>query len=211
MALSDFCAEYGITQKFPEIAGTYTGGLVICADAQCIWRDLWFFGCEDNSGLGRVHKEGWHFMTVNKMVEVFPGKIEHAYSNQPNCLQRFVAARRDEYGHEFGGPKHTHSLSQGCDHVWPFGGHGTSGLGAALVGFALGYSRIVLCGMPLDDGPHNGEPPWRRTGFASSEAAGSVGYDRNVHWHRAKLAFEGKVRSMSGRTKKWLGDALEWV
>lgn len=35
--------------------------------------------------------------------------------------------------------------------------------------------------------------------------------DRNIHWWNAKeMAFEGKVRSMSGRTKTWLGDAIEW-
>ena len=113
---------------------------------------------------------------------------------------------------EFDAPMHRHSISAGCEHIWPFGGHGTSGLGACLVAIGLGYSRIVLCGMPLDDGPHNGEPHWRRTAFASSEAAGSVGADRNVHWWKAnQTAFEGKVKSMSGRTKKWLGDAMEWA
>jgi hypothetical protein len=184
---------------------------VICADAECVWDDLERFGCRSDQGLGRVDKNGWHFMTVNKVVEVFPGNIEHCYSNSPSCLKRFVAARRDEYA-EFHQPRHLHAISPGVEHVWNFGGHGTSGLGAALVAVALGYHRIVLCGMPLDDGPHNGEPPWRRTGFASSEAAGGVRTDRNVHWQKAKeLAFDGMVRSMSGRTKTWLGDAMQWA
>lgn len=213
MAIKEFLAEYGASERdFPKIAGTYGGYLVICGDAIGIWNDLEMFGCRDSTGCGKVSKTGWHFMTVNKMVEVFPGNIEHCYSNSPSCLRRFVAARRDEYAIEFDGPRHTHSLSQGCDHVWPFGGHGTSGLGAALVAVALGYQRIVLCGMPLDDGPHNGEPPWRKTAFASSEAAGGVRTGRNGHWWTAKqTAFEGKVRSMSGRTRDWLGDALEWA
>ena len=209
--MKEFLQEYGHFERdFPKIAGTYSGNVVICADASCIWDDLEKFGCRDDSGQGRVYKHGWDFMTVNKMVEVFPGIVEHAYSNSPSCLRRFIAARRDEY--EFGPPKHAHSIQKGCGHVWPFGGHGTSGLGAALVAVALGYSRIVLCGMPLDDGHHNGEPPWRRTAFASSEAAGGVRTDRNVYWWKAReLAFQGKVRSMSGRTRTWLGDAMEWA
>lgn len=207
-----FLSEYGISERgFPKIAGTYSGNVVICADAACIWDDLERFGCRDNRDQGRVYKQGWDFMTVNKVVEVFPGWIEHCYSNSPSCLRRFISARRDEYASEFGGPKHPHSIQGGVENLWPFGGHGTSGLGAALVAVALGYRRVVLCGLPLDDGPHNGEPHWRRTAFASSEAAGGMRTDRNIHWWNAKeMAFEGKVRSMSGRTKTWLGDAIEW-
>lgn len=213
MALRDFLREFGSSERdLPKIAGSYSGNIVICADAHCIWDDLERFGCRDDSGQGGVAKPGWDFMTVNKMVEVFPGRIEHCYSNSPSCLKRFIAARRDEYASEFGPPKHPHSIGMGCEHVWPYGGHGTSGLGAVLVAIGLGYSRIVLCGMPLDDGPHNGQPHWRRTAFASSEAAGSVGADRNIYWWKAgQIAFDRKVRSMSGRTKKWLGDAIEWA
>lgn len=209
MAFSDFLREYGHFERdFPKIANSYSGNIVVCADSACIWDDLERFGCQSGNG---VAKPGWDFMTVNKMVEVLPANIEHCYSNSPSCLKRFMAARRDEYALEFKAPTHAHSINPGFGHAWPFGGHGTSGLGAVLVAIGLGYSRIVLCGMPLDDGPHNGEPPWRTTAFASSEAAGSVTSDRNVYWHKAnQLAFEGRVRSMSGRTKKWLGDAIEW-
>lgn len=184
---------------------------MVCGDGACIWDDLERFGCKSTINRGRVLKPGWQFMTVNKMVETFAGDIEHAYSNEPSFLKTCISARRQEYALEFEGPKHVHSISTGSQWVWPFAGHGTSGLGACLVAVALGYDRIALCGVPLDDGPHNGEPPWRTTAFASSEAAGAVGSDRNSHWHRAKIAFEGKVKSMSGRTKKWLGDAIEWA
>ena len=213
MALRDYLREYGgFERDLPRIAGWYSGNLVICADAACLWDDLERFGARSDYGSGRIDKEDWHFMTVNKVVEVFPGNIEHCYSNSPSCLQRFVAARRDEYRIEFQTPRHLHAIQPGVENVWKFGGHGTSGLGAVLVAVALGYSRIVLAGMPLDDGPHNGEPHWRRTAFASSEAAGGVRTDRNVYWQKAKeLAFDGKVRSLSGRTMKWLGDAMQWV
>ncbi len=207
MSLQEFLGQYGTRMEFPSIAGTYKGkGVVVCGDAACVCDDLQRFGCAERQGRGKVWKSGWHFMTVNKMCETFPGDIEHAFSNEPHTLLRFIAARRVEYAREFNMPQETHSISKGCKWTWPWGGHGTSGLGAVLTALALGYDQVVLAGMPLDDGPHNGEPPWRRTGFASSEAAGPVGGGMDSHWKTAKdLAFGDKVKSMSGRTRDWLG------
>jgi hypothetical protein len=214
MGLREYLSEYGTPYRLPEIAGTYGEfkGVVVCGDGHCIWDDLERFGCRSDRKRGGVAKEGWHFLTVNKMVEVFPGDVEHSYSNSASCLQRFLAARRDEYAIEFQKPKHSHSLNAPCDWIWPLGGHGTSGLGATLIAVALGYPKVVICGMPLDDGPHNGQPHWRKTSFASTEAAGGQRTDRNTHWWKAKtLAFDGRVRSMSGRTKDWLGDGSAWA
>lgn len=209
MSISEFLQEYGYTDRqLPSIAGKYQGKqLVICADGHCIWDDLEKLGCRRDPGnASRGGIAGpYDFLTVNKMVEVFPGNIEHAYSNEPKLLETFIAARRFEYRKEFVGPVHTHSCNQGAKHKWPFGGHATSGLGAALTGVCLGYDKIILCGMPLDNGPHNGEPPWRRCNF-TREAASTVHGDINNHWKRARdLLFKGRVKSMSGRTKEWLG------
>lgn len=213
MGLKDWTAEYGgFGFPLPEIAGSCKGRkLIIVADASCVWLDLELFGAREDRGRGKVFKEGWDILTVNKIVETFPGEVEHAYSNQARVLTSAFAARRDEYKTEFKFEPHTHSCNPGAKWHWPWSGHGTSGLGACFVGLGLGYDRIVLCGMPLEDGPHNGEPHWRKTGFASSEAAGSPKDERDAHWRRAiELGFEGKVRSMSGRTMTWLGDARSW-
>ncbi len=211
MSLDDLLTGYGGRAfPLPKIAGEFRGkgGLIVCGDAACVWDDLERFGARQNAGQGSVGKSGFHVMTVNKLVEVFPGRIHHSYSNQPHLLNKFIEARRGEYRMEFGGPEHTHSCNEGAKWRWPWGGQGTSGLGAVLVGVGLGYDQIVLCGLPLDNGPHNGEPHWRKCHFAVSEAAGPKGIvnGENSHWKRAReLAFEGKVRSMSGRTAEWLG------
>lgn len=199
----ELMSEYGGGQ-FPEIAGTYSGNLVVCADAQCVWDDLERYGCRDGTGRGRVSKEGHDFMVVNKLGETFPGRIEHWYSNEWAVLEKFVAARRNEYRREFDAPQHTHSRS-GAKWNWPWTGHGSSGLGAILVGLWLGYEKIVVCGMPLDDGPHNGEPPWRGCRFESSEVSDTVSGNPDHHWQKAIKYFDGRVKSMSGRTQKWLG------
>lgn len=191
----------------PSIAGRYRGrGLIVCGDAACIWDDIERFGAARRVGRGSVGRDGYDVMTVNRAVETLPGNIEHAYSNEPDLLEKFVAARRNEYRKEFSGPNHRHSHRSGADHRWHIGGHGTSGLSAAIVGVGLGYDHIVLCGIPLDDGPHNGEPAWRRCSF-TREAADNVSTGINGCWKRARdLAFGGRVQSMSGRTRDWLGE-----
>ena len=63
----------------------------------------------------------------------------------------------------------------------------------------------MLAGVPLDDGPHNGEPPWRKCTFQQDSPPTQV----NSHWKRAmELAFQGRVKSLSGRTRQWLGPPI---
>jgi hypothetical protein len=210
MSLDDFGAIYGGFEfPFPKIAGTYNGKrLVICGDGHSVWNDLERFGCKSASGRGAVTRCGWQFMTVNKLVEVFPGSIEHAYSNEAESLIAFVSARRREYRLEFTGPEHLHSCSRPVKHRWPWRGSGTSALGACLTAIALGYEEIVLAGIPLDDGPHNGEPHWRKCQFNSRDAQGTKeNKSINHHWKAARdLAFDGRIKSLSGRTREWLGE-----
>lgn len=212
MGLEAWLTRFGYSKAdLPKIAGEYQGrNLIVCADGHTVWDDLERLGCrmEPRQGTrGGVRPlDGCDFMVVNKLGETFPGNIEHWYSNEASLLLKFIAARRNEYSREFEGPKHTHSMQKGVKWKWPLGGHGTSGLGATLVGLGLGYDKIVLCGMPLDNRHHNGEPSWRVCRFESSEAAspkGSAG--PNNYWKFAiDEVFEGCVKSMSGRTCNWL-------
>ena len=208
MELDKYAALYnGFETKFPGIVGKYEGKkLIICGDAQCVWNDLESFGCKCAQNRGSVFKNGFHFMTVNKMVEVFPGNIEHCYSNEAESLITFVAARRREYRLEFTGPEHLHSCNRGVQWRWPWRGSGTSALGACLTAVCLGYDEIVLAGVPLDNSPHNGEPHWRTCEFETRDAVGTKEQNTiNHHWKAARdLVFDGKVKSLSGRTREWL-------
>ena len=211
--LDALLAEYGSSVRaLPDIAGLYRGkSLVICADGACVWDDLESFGCRSDTGRGAVARNGWDFLVINKLGETFPGAIEHWYSNSTRALGRYMQARRDEYAKEFPQPMHSHSCELGASWHWPWPAQGTSGLGGVLTGIGLGYDRIVLCGMPLDNGHHNGEPNWRGTRFESSEVPSEKDGGPERHWRLAiGKVLKGRVRSMSGRTKEWLGDALEW-
>lgn len=192
--------------SLPPIAGKYKGRrLIIVADAACVWDDLERFGCRNDAGRGCVTKFGWDFMTINKMVETFPGAIEHCYSNEPALLDAFIAARRAEYVREFSPIGHTHSCNKGAQWRWPWTGRGSSLLGGVVVGLGLGYEQIVICGGPLDNSPHNGEPPWRKTAFLKREVPDDFKGCENSHWAELRPTFRGRVTSMSGRTRAWLG------
>jgi len=208
MGIKELMTGYGgLMFPLPSIAGSCKGkNIVVCGDASCVWDDLEKFGCADTSTFkGRIKKDGWEFMAINKIGETFPGHLHHWYSNQPNYLNTFIAARRPEYAPEFSPFWVTHSCNSGADYRWPWHGGGTSGLGGTLVAVALGYDRVMLCGLPLDDSPHNGEPHWRKSNF-TREASGSINNDQNTYWKRAIAeGFDGKVKSMSGRTKEWMG------
>lgn len=192
--------------NLPDIAGTFSGRLVIVGDGRCVWDDLDRLGLWVDEGRGRYEGE---FMAVNKIGEVFPGKLRHWYSNDGKHLPHWVKGRRPELVIEFEGPEYVHSGLPGGTYVWPWPLHGSSGLNAVYTGLALGYDEIVLCGMPLDDSGHNGEPPRRKTNF-TKEVAGQVNNPENSFWKNARLnVFGGKVRSMSGRTREWLGSPGE--
>jgi len=205
--LEKFFAEYGGMEfELPKIAGVYEGrNVVICGGAACVWDDLEAYGCRRDYQRGSVQKEGHDFLVVNQTGITFPGNIEHWYSNEPPVLQKYIAARRPEYMREFSGPAHTHSCNRGAKWRWPFGGHGTSGLGAILTAVGLGYDAITVCGIPLDDSPHNGEPHWRKCRFETAEAASPVNGGPNIHWKRAIEAFGDRITFMSGRPRQWSG------
>lgn len=72
---------------------------------------------------------------------------------------------------------------------------GCSGLFATRVACALGYERVILCGIPMDDRPHLYDMPGADNSFFTREEVLKF-------WRDEKLP---QVRSMSGKTKAILG------
>ena len=182
----------------------YTGRrLVIAATAACVWDDL--------AALGMDHADhtswGFDVMAVNNLVEHLHWPVAHCYSNDHHGLLKWVAAMRQDVKAYFPrGPLHTCTVGVDPINVWPWHGHGTSALGAVLTGIAMGYKEIILCGAPLDDTPHYFDEPWHRTNFSQEIRDGRANSGGLRYWENyIDRVFEGKVRSMSGRTRELLG------
>ena len=191
----------------PPAQGTCAGrSIVIAAGARCVWDDLLLFGVDPFQG-----KEGWDIMTVNDIVCYLPCEIAHHYSNANRLITHHLGVRRLRMpkGPEFTGQ--THTCRTGAQNNWPWPGHGTSSLGATYAALAMGYERIVLCGVPLDNSGHFFDPPNGRYTFSRFEQEVGDVYGGVQYWTAVSPLFEDKVRSMSGRTKELLGAPDGWI
>ena len=184
--------------KFPEIAGKYEGLCFIIGSARCVWQDI------EKAGLANNDDNTFDVMCVNDMIMHFPGRMEHAYSNNHGYLPKWIFARRDQYLTRWEHRTHTHSNKVGGKWTWPWPGHGTSGLNAVYTAIALGYTDIRLCGIPLDNTGHYFEPPWGKSNFHNEipDRDGKMKYWENA----SKRIFRGRIKSYSGRTRDLLGE-----
>lgn len=191
----------GMQDPLPAIAGKCGGHLVIIGSGQCTWEDTArAFKLFENAGVKP------NIMAINV---AFLG-LEWLFRNDKIDINHFVSLHkeyltlRDIY---VKGRCKTHCTSSGpfVDYVWQYHGGGSSGLFALKVGLLLGYSKIVICGIPVDDTPRFYDPPW-------------VGIRSGI-WDRAVLLewdsmrhLASKIKSMSGNSKKVFGEPTEeWI
>ena len=167
----------------------------------CVWQDL-----------SQIDWQSHHIMCVNDIYMHFPGEVHHHYSNCWQALQHWTAARVDRFRNQFTRTTLRHSNRGDGAILWPWTGHGTSGLNAVLTGLALGYDKLILAGMPLDNGGHYYDPrPTECVGsfgnhrFSNFEIEIPTKANKIKYWDDAKSIFNGKVKSLSGRTKTLLG------
>lgn len=191
--------------QWPAVKRRYSGVLAVCASGHTLWDDLYSLGHRD------VWDQNFDIMAVNDAGMHIPHKLTHWYSNDYEWLPKWVAARRPRFVKEgrMWEPRGGESITtHSCYNapgamIWPWPGGGTSTLYGVYTGLALGYSEIVVCGAPLDNGPHYFDPPWQPTTFAKCGDFKS--------WQNARdRIFEGRVRSLSGNTKRILeGEDLD--
>ena len=142
-------------------------------------------------------------MTVNIATCIFPYKINHGYSNHADLIEVWVKARDCKHMKNYNVTAHSgHANPRSCV-GWNTPMHGTSGLNAVYVGALMGYQRIILAGIPLDDSGHVYDPPWVGTKFTREVPPRGDGKIPR-YWDHAKEL--GMVTSMSGRTKDLLGE-----
>ena len=194
----------GKGKRPPGIAGQFHGNLTLIASARCMWDDL--------RDLGDI---GGDTMSVNLAGSFFRRPVDHWASLHPRFLVEHCVPLKRLFQHQ---PAETHIYTHsiryapGIDVIWDIlqGNSGTSGMFAILVALALGYDRIVVCGLPLDDSGHFYDNPYKPTipmdRFGETRVAQLWGHNVNL------IQKTNKVRAMSGMTARWFGKPdKEWL
>jgi|1_EtaG_2_1085319.scaffolds.fasta_scaffold06321_1 hypothetical protein len=184
----------------PAIAGTRTGPLLIVGPGACAFDDLGSYPWVDHD-----------VMVVNLMGVFFP-EFDHwtsIHSEVFHTMERLRFTEPWRFGTKHGYERHTKqgSKTEVPVNYWPISGHfaPVSGVTAAIIGVALGYDRVVLAGIPADDSGH----------FYGFHGEGARVIDHGEQsskeaWSRCREEyFEGKVTSLSGNTREWLGSPDE--
>jgi hypothetical protein len=196
----------GWGDKPPAAANQCSGLLIVLGAAAGVWDDVRRLK-QDLSPGPCAH------LAVNAIGMFWPGELAHWVTLHPDYMVPWRGVRRayrqiDEPGivtHAFGHPSQKRWPGIDCYWDMDFGG-GCSGMFGCCVGLACGYSRIILCGMPMDDSPYF---------FGDHENRNKVflQHSETCAWQTAiDRFFNGRVRSMSGRTRIWCGEPTkEWI
>ena len=184
----------------PACAGTCKGLAVVIGTGRCMHDDVKAFDPE---------REGAQVVAINDAILHYHRRIHHAASLHPEHPPLWRALRGthgceagDILTHASHEPRHAI-----CEHLWPdfiwphmeLSTGGTSSLFAVFVALALGYEKVVLLGVPMDGTGHFYDAPWDNDGVFLAE-------NIRMEWAWAnERKFRGRVKSMSGRTREWLG------
>ena len=126
--------------------------------------------------------------------------IRHAASYHSNEFEQF-RLRRSRIGGNLDYITHSHEAP--CDQKWPLVApsphSGSSAFLGAQAGVGMGYKKIILCGCPMTGANNDPNKKERYDTFQKG-------------WIKFVDMLQGRVRSMSGWTKEFLGAPTEeWL
>lgn len=184
----------------PVIAGTRSGALIVVGTGRTMWSDLAALSGFDA-----------HVMAVNMAGVFLQKKPDHWGSMHGEKFQWWLPLMHDQEGGVSFSPMglnlgkqieiHSDRGYVGVKHVWPHGvvptRDGGSGLWSIRVGLKMGYSPVVMAGMPLDDSGHFYDEP--------GKAQATHGMFLSAFKQAVKDEFRGRVHSMSGASRDVVG------
>lgn len=173
--------------------------------APCVWDDL-----------GRLTDKGaladkFDFIAINNVIPFIPFPIQHVASYHAEFLPHWLEIRRLMV-HKKEPHIHSHGAYRNpkppVSFMWDFEfGGGSSGMLATLIGLAIGYRQVILAGVPLDDSHRFHDCSWAKVAELSHMHGNYLSKTLFIEWHSAmETIFDGRVKSMSGRTREWLGE-----
>jgi len=195
----------------PRIVGAYEevypGGLLILGGGRTVWEDY-----RKAKSLFNTERE-YEIMCINDIAGQFKAEtIQHIVS----CHQRLPKAlsiMRKEKSMLEACLLHSSKPSPGLDFVWEkvSTNGGSSAMLAVKIAIAIGYNKIILCGVPLDTSGHYFDPPVHK----DNSSSWFDGATRNVwkEFYRDNAFARDNVMFMSGTMQEiYHGEPTrEWV
>jgi hypothetical protein len=182
-------------EKFPAALGRFRGPLLILGGGSTVWADF-----------ARVRPWPGEIMAVNDIGQYLHEPLRHWVSLHPEFFPGWTYFRQKHLyspGHDL--TTHSQKSAACVSCTWAVQNiGGSSGLFASFIALMLGYERVVLAGIPMDNTQHFFDPPWY--GHDLGDRA------NEIVWREARdQHFGGRVQSLSGRTREWLGEPKEFI
>jgi hypothetical protein len=145
----------------------------------------------------------FHHRDMQHIVSLHHNKVKNFYAAamiQRTEREEYPRQRRKAYINKKFKKILTHSIQPNSkvDLVWDIGNPGgTSGLFATQIALKLGYEKIILCGIPINNSRRFYDSPNHHFKYE--------GISQQEPWQIASRKFDDRVRSMSGKTAELLG------
>lgn len=191
--------------------------LLVVGSAPCLYADL--------EAAKQVSLD-YQVMLVNGAC-VAVEEAQHVLSGHTDKAEQFAAARHAAFPLALPWRVHAtrYTRNQPMEARYPsvtdwWGAEMSSGATsagkAALIGLAMGFARVILCGCPMDGsgyfpgestsgGPIKHEAACQRVGDATKQNRRTIVRYRAKMAELARTTFKGRVFSMSGYTRQVLG------
>jgi hypothetical protein len=177
--------------------------LIVLGGASCVWKDYQEaqFFCEN---------QHVSLLAINDMIVHSLKDVDYAVTLHPEKVETWLKERESRNLNKpakvFSFREYYGFVSDICDYRWDGvdGAYnsGSSGLFSIKVGFELGYERVILCGVPME----------QQFGHFFDEKAWEQAEVYRQAWLVNKEKLIDKVRSMSGWTREILGyPSTGWI
>ena len=180
-------------QSYPPYPLTYIGPVLVCGNAWCLLEDI-------RAARQIMRLEYAPVIGVNGSSAHV--RMQFLFSRHPQHLKKW-RDKQATRGHEFtvhcGGDAGDAPRFPWVDYWWKdVGGQGTSTWSARKLARHLGFSEVILCGMPLEPG-----------GYCRNPMTKHFRQQPKIDWYREGVkkdeAWHDGVCSMSGWTREFFG------
>lgn len=179
----------------PELPSGYSGAVAILGGGRSVWDD------HDRAVALGIRQ----FIAVNDIGAHYHGKLQHWCSLHPKYFGGWISYRQ---GHGYGVNNdflvHAQRHEHGVTHIWgkQFSMSGTFAMQVAL---AVGYSKVVLCGIPMDNGGHYFDHP-KYTTHNECRTQTIELQEFEAKWS------QNRIKSFGGVTARIFGEpSAEWL